>query len=151
MKRDIRILLVEDNVEESKLFELQLLKFQEFMISRKISIPSVALDIVGDGRLAKDYLLQQGDFCEKELPDLVLLDYYMPGMTGLELLLDLEQTPSYQMGYPIIMMMTWYEMNRQELLEFYRLGLGAILKKPRSMEDFAKMMNFWLHCITYAF
>jgi chemotaxis family two-component system response regulator Rcp1 len=150
MKRNVRILLVEDNILEIRLFEIQLLKFQEMMKSEKGTVPMVSLDIVQDGQDAKDYLLQEGEFAHKDLPDLVLLDYYMPKVTGLELLLDLEQTELFQFGYPLIMMMTAYKMSPGEILDLYRLGLSAILEKPKTMQEFSTMMNFWLHCIVYA-
>lgn len=62
---------------------------------------------------------------EKQLPDLIITDYHMPGMTGLELI---EQVRKHPTRIPIILMTAY---NTPELqLAARHLGVDHALTKP---------------------
>ena len=76
----MRILLVEDNEDHARLTELALRDAQ----------PEVAeelqVDVVSGGAEALSYLRGEGEHAEREMPDLVLMDIKMPGVSGLDVL-----------------------------------------------------------------
>ena len=62
---------------------------------------------------------------ERQLPDLIITDYHMPGMTGLELI---EQVRKRHIRIPIILMTAY---NTPEIqLAARRLGVDHALTKP---------------------
>src|SRR5437870_5808505 len=76
MKRPLEILLVEDNADHAELAQLVL---EDTGIKMR-------LHTLDDGAKALRYLRREGNYAGAHLPDLVLLDLYLPGMNGIELL-----------------------------------------------------------------
>lgn len=77
------------------------------------------------------------DYLRSNLVDLVFLDVEMPGMTGIELLRNLDKRP-------IIILVT---AKRNYAVEAYELDVADYIVKPVSMSRFAKAVyearDFW--------
>ena len=82
----------------------------------------------GDGRSALEK-------AEKE-PDIILLDYKLPDMNGLEVLKELTSRP----GNPVIIMMTGYG-TIEIAVEAMRLGAYHFLTKPWKQADLAMRLQ----------
>ncbi|MDZ4718518.1 MAG: response regulator [Roseiflexaceae bacterium] len=65
---------------------------------------------------------------EQQLPDLIITDYHMPGMTGIELI---EQVRKRQIRMPIILMTAYNTPEVQ--IAARRLGVDHALTKPVSI------------------
>lgn len=116
------VLIVEDNADY-----LELLK-----LGYERSRPAFHFEFCSTAEQAQQYL-------EKPIyrPLLILLDYDLPGINGLELLSELKQSPRYN-HVPVLMfsMFTSDELMNQA----YKLGVNAYLSKP---EDLNEILNFW--------
>jgi len=77
-----------------------------------------------DGKVALDY-------CQKELPDAVLLDWNMPVMNGLEFLLELRKLPGGDA--PIVVFCTT-ENDIEHIQEAITAGASEYIMKPFDSE-----------------
>jgi len=101
-----------------------------------------------DAEQAMNYLQGTGSYADRArypLPQAILLDLKMPGMTGLELLAWLRQQP--QWGHlPVIILST--SPYPQDIKEAYRLGANSYVVKPIDYHEFTgaikKIGDFWL-------
>ena len=78
------------------------------------------------------------DLLEREWLDLVLTDYNMPEMNGLELL-DAMKKNENLMSIPVVMITT--EGSKQRVEEFLDKGAMAYIKKPFSPEEIKQKLN----------
>jgi two-component system chemotaxis response regulator CheY len=78
------------------------------------------------------------DVLEREWLDLVLTDYNMPEMNGLELLDAMKKNESL-MSIPVVMITT--EGSKQRVEEFLDEGAMAYIKKPFSPEEIKQKLN----------
>jgi two-component system, chemotaxis family, chemotaxis protein CheY len=78
------------------------------------------------------------DLLEREWLDLVLTDYNMPEMNGLELLGAMKKNENL-MSIPVVMITT--EGSNQRVEEFLDKGAEAYIKKPFSPEEIKKKLN----------
>ena len=78
------------------------------------------------------------DLLEREWLDLVLTDYNMPEMNGLELLDKMKKNESF-MSIPVVMITT--EGSKKRVKEFLDKGAMAYIKKPFSPEDIKQKLN----------
>jgi two-component system chemotaxis response regulator CheY len=65
--------------------------------------------------------------CRKKMPDLILLDWSMPGMTGVEIVRSLRGQPDG--GRPIILICAT-EMDADEIADAVAAGIDDYLMKP---------------------
>jgi CheY-like chemotaxis protein len=130
MKEKI-ILLVEDNPDD------------ELLAVRALQRNKLAneIDVVRDGREALDYLLDES----KPLPALVLLDWKLPKVSGLEVLQKLRATERTTL-LPVVILTTSQE--EQDLLDGYRSGCNSFIRKPVDFVQFTEAMRqlqmYWL-------
>ena len=130
MKEKI-ILLVEDNPDD------------ELLAVRALQRNKLAneIDVVRDGREALDYLLEE----TKPLPALVLLDWKLPKVSGLEVLQKLRATERTAL-LPVVILTTSQE--EQDLLDGYRSGCNSFIRKPVDFVQFTEAMRqlqmYWL-------
>jgi len=78
------------------------------------------------------------DLLDREWLDLVLSDYNMPEMDGLELLDEMKKNESL-MSIPVVMITT--EGSNQRVEEFLNKGAMAYIKKPFSPEEIKEKLN----------
>ena len=78
------------------------------------------------------------DLLDREWLDLVLSDYNMPEMDGLELLDEMKKNESL-MSIPVVMITT--EGSNQRVEEFLDKGAMAYIKKPFSPEEIKEKLN----------
>jgi two-component system, chemotaxis family, response regulator Rcp1 len=78
------ILLVEDNDSDAALVEMALQKFGS----------KNHLTIVRDGEQAVNYLCRRGEHADAPTPNLVILDWNLPRMNGMEVLREVRKNPS---------------------------------------------------------
>jgi len=81
--RPITILLAEDSFGDQELFKLAL---QDSVDTH--------LEIVSDGSEAMQFLHREGKFTEAPKPDLVVLDFNLPKVSGSEILEKLQKHPT---------------------------------------------------------
>lgn len=129
--KDKTILLVEDNPDDEALAVRAL---QRNNILNEIAV-------VRDGRQALDYLLDES----KPLPALVLLDWKLPKVSGLEVLQLLRATARTAL-LPVVILTTSQE--EQDLLDGYRSGCNSFIRKPVDFGQFTEAMRqlqlYWL-------
>lgn len=132
------ILLVEDNLQD-EILTLRALR-RANLINR--------IDVVRDGQQALDYLFRQGEFADREGPDLptvVLLDIGLPRLSGLEVLERLRADTRTAL-LPVVIL-TSSDENR-DCLKSYEVGANSFVRKPVDFSEFAETVArlgvYWL-------
>lgn len=132
------ILLVEDNPQD------------EMLILRAMRKANLINDItvVRDGQQALDYLFREGEFVDRDGPDLptvVLLDLGLPRLSGLEVLDRLRADPRTKL-LPIAILTSSDE--EQDRLASYQKGANSFVRKPLDFAEFAQAVAqigvYWL-------
>lgn len=132
------ILLVEDNRLD---IELTLDAFREVRLSNLIKV-------VETGEEALDYVMGRGEYADRDLhpiPNIILLDIRLPGISGFDFLKEVKRTPGLKRLPVIILTSSQEESDR---LEGYDLGVNSYLMKPISFSGFLDVVNtvceYWL-------
>ena len=94
-KTTVHFLVVEDDDDHAELIGLALEEQR-----------GISFDRVSDGRAAISYLRQEGGFEGSPRPDVVLLDLTMPGLTGEDVLSEIERA---RPGQPVVLMSGYNE------------------------------------------
>jgi CheY-like chemotaxis protein len=138
MKTVQSILLVEDNPQD-ELLTLRALR-QANLANR--------IDVVRDGQQALDYLFRQGDYTNREGPDLpavVMLDIGLPRLSGLEVLAKLRADGRTALLPVVILTSSDDERDR---LKSYEGGCNSFVRKPVDFAKFAETVArlgiYWL-------
>lgn len=74
---------------------------------------------------------------KQSVPEVVLIDYDLPGRNGIDFLDELKQLPKYT-TIPVFMF-SFYE-TPQMVREAYAHGVTAFIKKP---DDYTSLVNMW--------
>ena len=131
---EIRILLVDDN--EGDVF-LTLEAFRESKMNATIVVAR-------SGREALDYLEVQASSGEKSLPDLVLLDINMPGLSGIDVL-DFIKSNEGLKSIPVIMLTT--SDAASDIRTSYQHSANCFITKPLDFGKFLEVVDaigsFW--------
>ena len=132
------ILLVEDNPQDEKLTVRALCKGN---LANRI-------DVVRDGQQALDYLFREGEFADRDGPDLptvVLLDIGLPRLSGLEVLARLRADERTRL-LPVVILTSSDE--EQDRLRSYESGANSYVRKPVGFSEFADTVAslgvYWL-------
>lgn len=132
------ILLVEDNPQD-ELLTLRAL--------RKANLAN-RIDVARDGQQALDYLWRQGEFSDRDGPDLptvVLLDIGLPRLSGLEVLTRLRDDARTALLPVVILTSSDVEQDR---LSSYEHGCNSFVRKPVNFAEFAETVSrlgiYWL-------
>lgn len=138
MTKKAVILLVEDDRMD---IELTLNAFREVRLTNQIQV-------VQTGEEALNYLLGQGDYADRKrypLPDIILLDINLPGMSGIDLLKIIKQTP-FLRRLPVIILTSSEE--ESDRAAGYDCGVNSYLVKPISFDGFLdvvkRIYDYWL-------
>ncbi|MBW1721255.1 MAG: response regulator [Deltaproteobacteria bacterium] len=78
------------------------------------------------------------EILRKEWLDLVLTDYNMPDMNGLELIREMKKDDALE-GIPVVMVTT--EGSEQRVKEFLESGAADYIKKPFTPEEIREKLN----------
>ena len=137
MSADQNILLVEDNRMD---IELTIDAFEQNLTTSKVYVAET-------GEVAIDYLLGRNSYADRSkypLPDLILLDLKMPGMSGQEILKKIKTTTDTK-KIPVIVLTSSQE--HHDLKECYNNGANSYILKPVSYEGFLdvirKVDEYW--------
>jgi CheY-like chemotaxis protein len=130
----IKILLVEDNPGDVRL-TIEALKDCKIQNT---------LDVVEDGPDALDYLRKEGKYVDTNTPDLILLDFDLPTLSGKEVLAQVKADKSLR-SIPIIVLTV--SQAEQDVLRAYDLQANAYVNKPIDLDQFLAVVrsieNFW--------
>ena len=110
-----------------------------------------SLTILGSGRELLDYLHGSGKFSGNlpERPDLILLDLYMPGLSGGETLRKIREDPEFS-ELNVVVLTDSNEWS--DLSECYELGATAVFTKGKWLPTFAEIIRisgpYWYEFVT---
>lgn len=109
--------------------------------------PSIRyVNVVRDGKEAIDYLYQQGNHTDAELPDLILLDINLPIKNGLEILQTIKNDKQRK-HIPVIMLTT--SSSDRDINTAYLNHANCYIIKPDDIHAFMQAIhtveNFWIH------
>ena len=132
----VDILIVEDSPGDAEVIA-ELLQ-QDRMLS------NISFHIVGDGKQAINYLYHCGDYAGSPRPDLILLDLYLPGKTGIEILCDIKKDNKLKQ-IPIIILSS--STAPEDIRQAYCLHANGYVEKPIDLQLFIQVAksieNFW--------
>jgi len=132
--RNKTILLVEDNADDEA---LTLLAMKKNNILNEVTVAR-------DGAQALEYVFND-QHAILHPPGLILLDLQLPKVDGLEVLRRIRADERTQ-NIPIVVLTS--SKLQEDILDSYRGGANAFVRKPVNFRDFATAMNavgmFWL-------
>src|SRR6185503_3266550 len=104
------------------------------------------LHFVRDGVEAVDYLAGRGEFTDRRihpLPELILIDIKMPGLSGFDVLAWLCQQPSLAI-IPVVVVSS--SDQQSDINRVYQLGANAYVVKPSS---FARLQDVLVQTVDF--
>ncbi len=122
------ILLVEDNDDHAMLIQLAL---EDHSLA-------FTLDRLCDGEEALQYIRREGEYENRKVPDLVLLDINLPKVNGHEVLDELRKNKKLT-AVPVVMLTTSNSEKDRELA--YKLHVNSYLVKPLDAAKFQTMVQ----------
>lgn len=131
----ISVLLVEPNPGDARLF------------SESFEDATIACDIhtATDGESALDFVHQRNDHADSPRPDMILLDFQLPGVSGADVLSELKSEPALR-SIPVIVMTS--SASEEDIARSYDLHANAYVQKPVEPEEFIRLVrsfeDFWL-------
>lgn len=130
----VKILLVEDNPGDIRL-TIEALKDSKIHNT---------LDVVEDGPDALAYLHKEGKYAHTTTPDLILLDFDLPTLSGKEVLEQIKADKHLRL-IPLIVLTV--SQSEQDVLRAYDLQANAYVNKPIDLDQFIAVIrsieNFW--------
>ncbi|SNB46566.1 response regulator [Geobacter sp. DSM 9736] len=130
----IDILLVEDNPGDVELV-------REALNEGKLRNE---LHVAYDGLQALRYLRGEGEYSDRHLPDLILLDLNLPRMHGKEVLQEIKTDPALK-KIPVVVLTTSRE--EEDVLRSYDQYANCYITKPVDLEQFLHVVqsieDFW--------
>jgi len=135
---DSVVLHVENDVAEAALLKRA---FEEVMIPHKILH-------IDNGQAALDYLFARGDYADaspNSQPRLILLDTYLPGIDGIEVLRQIKNCGDLR-HIPVVMLST--SASKNDIARAYINHANAYIVKMDSYISYREMIRslglFWL-------
>jgi chemotaxis family two-component system response regulator Rcp1 len=132
----VHLLLVEDNPADARLVQEALTPF--------LAQGTLQFSTVASGEAALAFLQHHEPYRQAALPDLVLLDINLLGLSGTEVLLKIKQDS--QLRFVPVVMFTSSGL-AQEIAQCYELGASAYFLKPFGLEQFLHVVRltieFW--------
>lgn len=130
--RPLRFLLVEDNPSHAKLVRMVLEE-----VSEKNSVQHMP-----DAVQALSYLQADSAVGENPLPDVILLDLKLPGLSGHDLLRIIKQSEALR-HIPVVIMTT--SRAEQDLRMAFNEYASGYIVKPMDFEDFQQVVSDMNH------
>jgi chemotaxis family two-component system response regulator Rcp1 len=138
MKKEVQILLVEDN-EGDIVLTLEALK--EAKVFNNVQV-------VKDGEAALQYIRNEDIYKNVETPDLILLDINLPKVNGMEVLTEIKNDVNL-MTIPVVMLTT--SNSEKDILEAYQHHANCFITKPvdyqKLMDTVHTIKNFWIDIV----
>ncbi len=138
MRKEAIILYVEDREMD---VVLTLDAFKQYNFVNEIHV-------VRDGQEALDYLFGEGKHADRSiypLPDLILLDLKLPGISGHDVLRKIKSTPLLK-RIPVVILTS--SKQEGDLAMSYDSGANSYLVKPIKFEGFldvvGRIYDYWL-------
>jgi CheY-like chemotaxis protein len=131
----ITVLLVEPNPGDARLF------------AESFADANIATDVrtVADGEAALDFVHRRGDYADSPRPDMILLDFQLPGISGDDVLSELKSEPALR-SIPVIVMTS--SASEEDIARSYDLHANAYVQKPVDPDEFVELgrsfEDFWL-------
>ena len=124
----IEVLLVEDDPGDVVLITEA---FEDNKVSNR-------LHVVSDGVEALQFLRRQGEYADKPVPDLVLLDLNLPRKDGREVLAEVKDDQELR-RIPVVVLTT--SKAEEDVLRSYNLHANAYVTKPVDFERFIEVVR----------
>lgn len=132
--QEIQILLVEDN-EGDILLTLE--AFKEMTVKNKVTVAR-------DGSVAIDMLKREGEYADARVPQLILLDINMPGLSGIEVLGFIKSDEKLK-KIPVVMLTT--SSSESDIAACYERSANCYITKPLEFGKFLAVVrsieSFW--------
>jgi two-component system, chemotaxis family, response regulator Rcp1 len=137
-ERPIEILLVEDNPGDVRLIQ-EILKETEIKHNLKIAY---------DGKEAMQ-ALYEGNHARRPMPDLILLDLKLPGVSGHQVLATVKEDPEL-LRIPVIVLTS--STSEEDVARAYNRHANCYISKPVGLDQYFKVVRsieeFWLNIVT---
>ncbi|MGI8745455.1 MAG: response regulator [Bryobacteraceae bacterium] len=134
-----RVLLVEDDAADARLT-------REALDESKTPYQ---LHVMRDGLQALAYLTQMKTSSEVSRPDVILLDWNLPGMDGREVLRAIKSDEQLR-NIPVLVLTT--SSARDDVRQAYDLHANCFITKPTNIHRFFEIIGevekFWVHTAT---
>jgi CheY-like chemotaxis protein len=124
----ISVLLVEDDPGD-------VLLIREAFDEQKVGN---VLSVVSDGVEAMKFVRGEGEYADRERPDLVLLDLNLPRKSGAEVLAEIKGDPELS-TIPVIVLTT--SSAEADIVGSYRMHANAYITKPVDFERFREIVH----------
>jgi CheY-like chemotaxis protein len=124
----ISVLLVEDDPGD-------VLLIREAFSEQKVGN---VLSVVSDGVEAMKFVRGEGEYADRERPDLVLLDLNLPRKSGAEVLAEIKSDPELS-TIPVIVLTT--SSAEADIVGSYRMHANAYITKPVDFERFREIVH----------
>lgn len=133
--RPVEILLVEDNPGDVRLTREAL---KEGKVANNLSVAM-------DGVDALAFLRAEGDYKDRPLPDLIMLDLNLPRKDGREVLEEIKGDDTLK-KIPVVILTT--SKDEADILKTYALHANCYITKPVDLDQFIHVVrsieDFWL-------
>jgi CheY-like chemotaxis protein len=124
----ISVLLVEDDPGD-------VLLIREAFADHKVGN---VLSTVSDGVEAMRFVRGEGEYADRERPDLVLLDLNLPRKSGAEVLAEIKGDPELA-TIPVIVLTT--SEAEEDVMRSYRMHANAYIAKPVDFDRFKQIVH----------
>ncbi|MEQ1875723.1 MAG: response regulator [Bdellovibrionia bacterium] len=123
-----RILLIEDNRDDE---ELTIVALRKGRITNEI-------DVIRDGEEALNFLFARGQYTERVLPQVVLLDLKLPKVEGLQILKEIRANEMTKL-LPVVILTSSRE--ERDLMAGYAGGANSYIVKPVDSDQFMESVR----------
>jgi len=135
----MEILLVEDNAGDILLVKEALGESEN----------NYNLNVLMNGEEVMDYLKQKGEFRDRMIPDLILLDLNLPRKNGKDVLRDIKNDSDLEVIPTIIFTSSNAE---NDIVACYKLKANSYVNKPSDFIDYVnvikKIKEYWNTAVT---
>jgi CheY-like chemotaxis protein len=124
----ISVLLVEDDPGDVMLI-------REAFADNKVGN---VLSVVSDGVEAMQFVRREGEYADRERPDLIVLDLNLPRKSGSEVLAEIKDDPELS-TIPVVVLTT--SEAEEDVMRSYRQHANAYITKPVDFDRFREIVH----------